>query len=130
MVVKQHFNKLVLGRRERDHAVPLLRSLCWSPVRAGPTAYRIFILCYRSLVPAHFRVCLILSLPISLPALCVSSSDAGLLTASRLKLSKCGKLVECCFTSTETVGLLGTGAQDSHLDFHTAPELCVWKGVS
>ena len=30
-------------------------------------------------------------------------------------------LVECC---TETVvGLLETGAQDSHLDFHTAPEL-------
>ena len=26
--------------------------------------------------------------------------------------------------SAETVGLLGTGAQDGHLDFHTAPELC------
>jgi len=25
--------------------------------------------------------------------------------------------------STETVGLLGAGAQDGHLDFHTAPEL-------
>ena len=37
-------------------------------------------------------------------------------------------LVECCFTSTETVGLLGTGAQDGHLDFHTAPEL--WHGAS
>ena len=36
--------------------------------------------------------------------------------------------VECCFTSTETVGLLGTGAQDVHLDFHTAPELCGVKG--
>ena len=34
-------------------------------------------------------------------------------------------LVECCFTSTETVGLLGTGAQDGHFDFHTAPEL--WR---
>ena len=34
------------------------------------------------------------------------------------------QLVECCFTSTETVGLLGTGAQDGRLDFHTAPELC------
>ena len=32
-------------------------------------------------------------------------------------------VVECCFTSTETVGLLGTGAEDGHLDFHTAPEL-------
>ena len=30
-----------------------------------------------------------------------------------------GWLVECCFTSTETIGLLGTGAQDGH----TAPEL-------
>ena len=32
-------------------------------------------------------------------------------------------VVECCFTSTETVGLLGTGTQDGHLDFHTPPEL-------
>ena len=31
-------------------------------------------------------------------------------------------LSKCCFTSTETVGLLGTGAQDGHLDFHTAPQ--------
>ena len=34
-------------------------------------------------------------------------------------------LDECCFTATETVGLSGTGAQDGHLDFHTAPELCL-----
>ena len=34
-------------------------------------------------------------------------------------------LLKCCFTSAETVGLLGTGAQDVHLDFHTAPEL--WR---
>ena len=33
------------------------------------------------------------------------------------------RLPECCFTSTETVGLLRMGAQDGHLDFHTAPEL-------
>ena len=26
--------------------------------------------------------------------------------------------VKCCFTSTKTVGLLGTGAQDVYLDFH------------
>ena len=32
-------------------------------------------------------------------------------------------LVEYLFTSTETVGLLGTGAQDGHPDFHTAPYL-------
>ena len=31
-------------------------------------------------------------------------------------------LVECYFTSTETVGLLGTGAQDGHLNFHTASD--------
>ena len=31
--------------------------------------------------------------------------------------------VKCCLTFTETVGLLGTGAQDGHLDFHTALEL-------
>ena len=31
-----------------------------------------------------------------------------------------------CFTSTETVVSLGTGAQDVHLDFHTAPELWLW----
>ena len=37
------------------------------------------------------------------------------------------EVVGCCsVTSTETVGLLGTGAQDGHLDFHTAPEL--WNG--
>ena len=29
-------------------------------------------------------------------------------------------LLKCCFTSTETVGLFGTGAQDVHLDFPTA----------
>ena len=33
------------------------------------------------------------------------------------------ELFERCFTSTETVGLLGTGAKDVHLDLHTAPEL-------
>ena len=31
--------------------------------------------------------------------------------------------LKCCFTSTETIGLLGMGAQDIHLNFHTAPEL-------
>ena len=37
----------------------------------------------------------------------------------------CLRLLKCCFTSTETVGLLGVGAQDVHLVFHTAPELSV-----
>ena len=31
--------------------------------------------------------------------------------------------LKCCFTSTETVGLLGTAAQDVQLDFDTAPDL-------
>ena len=38
-----------------------------------------------------------------------------------------GWLDVCCFTSTETIYLLGTGAQDGHLDFHTAPELWVYS---
>ena len=38
-------------------------------------------------------------------------------------------LLKCCFTSTETLGLLGTGAQDGYLDFHTAPGPCMEVGV-
>ena len=38
-------------------------------------------------------------------------------------------LLKCYFTSTETVGLLGTGAQDVHLDFHTTPEVCARLSV-
>ena len=44
----------------------------------------------------------------------MASMDASDAPALKLK---------CYFTSTETVGLLGTGAQDGHLDSHTAPEL-------
>ena len=33
------------------------------------------------------------------------------------------KKLNGCFTSTETIGLLGTGAQDIHLNCHTDPEL-------
>ena len=32
-------------------------------------------------------------------------------------------MLRCCFTATETVGLLGTRARDGHPGFHTAPEL-------
>ena len=39
-------------------------------------------------------------------------------------------LLKCCFTSTESVGLLGTGGQDAHLDFHTTPALCIGAGDS
>ena len=45
-------------------------------------------------------------------------------------MSKAFWLLKCCFTSTETVGLLRTGAQDGHLDFHTAPELCLFVVVN
>ena len=38
----------------------------------------------------------------------------------------CKMMKKSCFTSTETVGLLGTGAQDGHLDFHTAPASSEW----
>ena len=36
---------------------------------------------------------------------------------------QCVSMVQCCFTSTETIRLVRTGVQDGHLDFHTAPEL-------
>ena len=51
-------------------------------------------------------------------------SGVGILGGARGigRFSEAG-LFECCFTSTETVGLLGTGAQDGYLDFHTIPEL-------
>ena len=44
----------------------------------------------------------------------------------------CWCWLKCCFTSTETVGLLGSGAPDVHLDFHTAPQLwcCCFFEVS
>ena len=32
-------------------------------------------------------------------------------------------LLKCCFTFTETGGLLGTGTQDSHFEFYIAPKL-------
>ena len=44
-------------------------------------------------------------------------------------LSRGKLLLKYCFKSTETVGLLGTGAQDVHLDFLTVPELWVYKSV-
>ena len=53
-----------------------------------------------------------------------AQNDLLLLGHCREKRGRGRWLVECCFTSTETVGLLGTGAQDSNLDFYTAPELC------
>ena len=44
-----------------------------------------------------------------------------------LKLDQFLLKLKCCFTSTETVGILGMGANDVrlHFQFHTAPELWV-----
>ena len=50
-------------------------------------------------------------------------STFGITNQARLSRLFLLLLLKCSFTSTETVGLLGTGAQDGHLDFHTAPEL-------
>ena len=36
---------------------------------------------------------------------------------------QCVCMVQRCFTSTETIRIIGRGAQDGHLDFHTALEL-------
>ena len=56
----------------------------------------------------------------NLPVCSLNKSDRRPLSSDdRLHFS-----LKCFFASTETVGLLGTGAQDVHLDFHTAPELC------
>ena len=41
-----------------------------------------------------------------------------------MQMLRVSLMLRCCFTSTETVDLLRTGAQEGHLDFHTAPELC------
>ena len=37
--------------------------------------------------------------------------------------------VQCCFTPTRPLGLFGTGSQDGHLDFHTAPGRCETVGA-
>ena len=54
--VQNNAARLVLGRRGRDYAKPLLRSLHWLPVRAR-IEYKISTLCYRSRdssAPAYF----------------------------------------------------------------------------
>ena len=49
---------------------------------------------------------------------------ALIVVSCTLDMAARSSCLKCCFTSTEIVGLLGTGVQDGHLDFHTAPELC------
>ena len=61
-----------------------------------------------------------------------SSSPSDWLSVGFWFCCCCWCWLKCCFTSTETVGLLGSGAQDVHLDFHTPPELwcCCFFEVS
>ena len=67
------------------------------------------------------------------PCLILTALWEGLIIVGSLKIRSPFILFQCCFTSTETVGLLGTGAQDGHLDFHTVPALSIkvhWFSVS
>ena len=54
---------------------------------------------------------------------CALACNAQIRAFTRFSAAFINGRLKCCFMSTETVGLLGTGAQDVHLDFHTAPEL-------
>ena len=87
--VQNNAARLVLGRRGRDHAEPLLRSLHWLPVRAR-IEYKISSLCYRSRdssAPAYFSDLL----SVYQPSRSLRSADAGLMTVPRIKLNKYGK---------------------------------------
>ena len=70
-------------------------------------SYRSF---WWSTISMHFSLCAIFSM--------------SSLFADSVWLDLQSGSVQCClFTSTEAAGLLGTGAQDGHLDFHTlSPE--------
>ena len=88
--VQNNAARLVLGRRGRDHAKPLLRSLHWLPVRAR-IEYKISTLCYRSRdssAPAYFSDLL----SVYQPSRSLRSADSGLMTVPRIKLNKYGKL--------------------------------------
>ena len=79
---------------------------------------RIYPVWLQAYLPTYLPTCLPACLSACLPACLPAYLPVVIDLAPSL-------LDECCFPSTETVGLrLGTGAQDGHLDFHTAPELC------
>ena len=87
--VQNNAARLVLGRRRRDHAKPLLRSLHWLSVRAR-IEYKISTLCYRSRdssAPAYFSDLL----SVDQPSRSLRSADAGLMTVPLIKLNKHGK---------------------------------------
>ena len=68
--VQNNAARLVLGRRGRDHAKPLLRSLHWLPVRPR-IEYRIPSCAIVAEIHLVLPTCLVFSLSINLPALCV-----------------------------------------------------------
>jgi hypothetical protein len=87
--VQNNAARLVLGKRGRDHAKPLLRSLHWLPIRAR-IEYKIATLCYRtrdSTVPVYLSD-LLTSYQ---PSRSLRSADAGFMAVPRIKLNKFGK---------------------------------------
>jgi len=85
--VQHNAARLVLGRRGRDHAKPLLRYLLWLPVRPQ-IEYRI--------PPRVILAEIHLVLPTCLsslyqPSRSLRCADAGLMTVQRIKLNKYGK---------------------------------------
>ena len=84
--VQNNAARLVLGRRGRDHAKPLLRSLHWLPARAR-IEYKTSTLCYLSRdssAPAYLSDLL----SVYQPSRSLRSADAGLMTVPRIKLNK------------------------------------------
>ena len=84
--VQNNAARLVLVRRVRDHAKPLLRSLHWLPVGAR-IEYKISTLCYRS---RFICSCLLIRPSRYQPSRSLRSADAGLMTVPRFKLNKYG----------------------------------------
>ena len=68
--VQHNAARLVLGRRGRDHARPLLRSLHWLPVRPR-IEYRIPSCAIVAEIHLVLPTCLVFSPSINLPSLCV-----------------------------------------------------------
>ena len=100
--VQNYAARLVLCRRGRYDAKPLLRSTHWLPIRAL-IEYMISTLCYRnrdSSAPAYLSD----HLSINHPAICVP----------RIKLSKYGK----CVFSDQWLGLPSPNLCGTFQDFH------------
>ena len=101
------------SHHRRDSACSLLQQKC--PVR-------------EMMPPTWFKFDFSVASRPKRPYLLRAVRDAETRTATSTFTQRLSSGVQCCFTSIETVGLLGTGAQDGHLDFHTTPELLVQHG--